>query len=207
VGDEIEGLALARGQGRQTLRGHGVDDGTPREEGLDHAARHLGCEQGLTSMDGLDAGDEQLRLDVLDEEPAGPAAQGLVHVVIHVEGRQHDDAGLVVTQRHHPAGGLDAVEIRHPHVHQDDVRPKGARQLDGFGAVAGLSDDLEVRLDLQEEPETLRSPNGHSAGGQRIPPSWIHHPLPRSAHHVHSAGRSWTRSRGGSSLGAYPLAR
>ena len=51
------------------------------------------------------------------------------------------------------AGRLDAVHDGHLHVHEHDVGPQRARQLDGLGAVGGLADDLEVVLDREDHPE------------------------------------------------------
>ena len=50
-------------------------------------------------------------------------------------------------------GGLDAVEPRHPHVHQHDVGARGGQPLHGLAAVACLAHDLEVVLAVDEHPE------------------------------------------------------
>ena len=55
-------------------------------------------------------------------------------------------------------GGLDAVDARHLHVHEDDVGAQLAGQLDGLGAVPGLADDLDVGLDGQDQPEARSGP-------------------------------------------------
>jgi hypothetical protein len=48
-----------------------------------------------------------------------------------------------------------AMPDGHADVHQDDVRAEALRLLDGLDAVAGLADDLDVGLDLDDEPEPL----------------------------------------------------
>ena len=50
-------------------------------------------------------------------------------------------------------GRLDAVEPRHPHVHQHDVGAGGGQPLHGLAAVARLAHDLEVVLAVDEHPE------------------------------------------------------
>src|SRR5690606_30294942 len=50
-------------------------------------------------------------------------------------------------------GGRDAVEARHPHVHEDHVRGGGAEPLDGGSAVGRLADDGHVGLAVHEHPE------------------------------------------------------
>ena len=47
------------------------------------------------------------------------------------------------------AGRLDPVELRHPHVHQDDVGQQPQRLVDAGAAVVGLADDLDVLLGVE----------------------------------------------------------
>ena len=51
------------------------------------------------------------------------------------------------------SGGLDAVHAGHADVHEDDVGVQGAGLGEGHLAVTGLTDDLDVGLGLQDEPE------------------------------------------------------
>jgi hypothetical protein len=48
-----------------------------------------------------------------------------------------------------PSGRGDAVHPRHRQVHQDDVRRVFGHQRERLEAVAGLPDDVEVRLRLE----------------------------------------------------------
>ena len=66
-------------------------------------------------------------------------------------------------RRADPARGLDAVHARHADVHQHDVGPSRARQLDRLGAVAGLADDLDVR----RARGSAGSPRGPAPGRRR----------------------------------------
>ena len=50
-------------------------------------------------------------------------------------------------------GGLDAVEPRHPHVHQHDVAGGDREPLERLGAVARLADHRQVGLAVDEHPE------------------------------------------------------
>jgi hypothetical protein len=54
-----------------------------------------------------------------------------------------------------PAGGLDAVQLGHRDVHDDDVGLQLLGQPDGFPAVAGLAGDLHVGLRLQDHPKAV----------------------------------------------------
>ena len=72
-----------------------------------------------------------------------------------------------------PAGGLDAVEDRHRHVHHDDVGPELAGEAHGFAAVAGLGDHghagvLERPADrLAQELVVVGEEHPHQAGALR----------------------------------------
>ena len=83
------------------------------------------------------------RLDEISEDTGGDRLldDGAIR-----ERRQHHDRDRLF--RIHPARGLDAVELRHPHVEQRDVGTRGARELDRFLAVARLrADDQPVFLE------------------------------------------------------------
>ena len=104
------------------------------------------------------AGDDPDRLQqvvgggVLEEEPAGAGPECLVDVLVEVEGGQ-DEHARGAGPGGDPAGGLDAVEIRHADVHQHDLRTQPPRRLDHFFAVTRLSDHLQVRFGVQDDPE------------------------------------------------------
>ena len=54
---------------------------------------------------------------------------------------------------HQPAGGLDAVDGGHRHVHQHDVGPELEREAHCGLTVAGLADDLDAfRLEPAPQP-------------------------------------------------------
>lgn len=60
--------------------------------------------------------------------------------------------GQVLVLRDFP-GRLDSPQIRHPDVHQQDVRPGSGGQADRLPAVGGLADDLDVILGGQQRGE------------------------------------------------------
>src|SRR5207302_2974537 len=68
-------------------------------------------------------------------------------------GREHQDLDLRVL-RHDPPRGLDAVEVRHLDVHQDDVRLQRLAELDGFQAVDRLADDRHACVDVEQPGES-----------------------------------------------------
>ena len=50
-------------------------------------------------------------------------------------------------------GGLDAVDVRHAHVHQHHVGPRPGDQVDGVAPVGRLADHVDVGLALEDHPE------------------------------------------------------
>ena len=153
AGHEPQRLLLTRGERLEPAAGGLVHGRRAVEEGLDHPARHRRSQQRLARVDGPDPRHEELGLDVLEQEPARTRVECLVDVLVHVEGREHDDARAALRVGHDPPGRLDAVDARHPHVHEDHVRSGVPHQGDRVLAVGGLADDREVRLDLEDHPE------------------------------------------------------
>jgi hypothetical protein len=91
---------------------------------------------------------------VLDDEAAGPGADGLEHVLVELEGGEDDDAHLgqpvVGGDR---AGGGQAVGARHADVHEHDVGPLPPGELHRLLAVTGLADHRDVVLGVEQRPE------------------------------------------------------
>jgi hypothetical protein len=52
-----------------------------------------------------------------------------------------------------PSGGLQAVHVRHAHVHQHDLGQEPAGELDRLGAVAGFPYHLHVGLGVDHHAE------------------------------------------------------
>src|SRR5690606_10043198 len=57
------------------------------------------------------------------------------------------------TIAHQLPGGLQAVGLRHPDVHQDDVRAKLCDEPERLDPVGGLPDDLDVVLAVEDGAE------------------------------------------------------
>jgi hypothetical protein len=74
-------------------------------------------------------------------------------VRVDVERGQDDDAGDGGILAGEPRGRRDAVQARHPDVHQRDVRPQASRRGHGLDAVGGLAGHRDVGLGGQDEPE------------------------------------------------------
>jgi len=51
------------------------------------------------------------------------------------------------------AGGADAVDGRHPHVHEHHIGGERADQPGHLGPVARLADDLDVGLDAEDHAQ------------------------------------------------------
>jgi hypothetical protein len=89
---------------------------------------------------------------LLEQEAAGSRLQRGVDELVEVERRQHQHAcGRAGGDE--AAGRLDAVDLGHPHVHEDDVRLGGRDDLDAPRAVTGLADDLEPGLGLHDHAQ------------------------------------------------------
>jgi putative ABC transport system permease protein len=87
----------------------------------DHALGDRGREERVSPRDRAHGGDQLLGRVVLEHEPARSGAECLVDVFVEAEGREDQDPGVVVGADY-PPGRLEAVEFRHPDVHQDDGR-------------------------------------------------------------------------------------
>jgi hypothetical protein len=82
------------------------------------------------------------------ERRASP--QCLVDIGVEVERRQDEYARALRTVSDDAASRLEPVQLRHPHVHQDDVRVRLSGDGDRLVAVSGLADDVDVRLELED---------------------------------------------------------
>ena len=58
--------------------------------------------------------------------------------------------------RHEQSSRFESVELRHAHVHDDDIGLRALDEVDGVGTIAGLADHFEsdVRVDDRREPGT-----------------------------------------------------
>ena len=75
----------------------------------------------------------------------GSGLQGARDLVVGVVGREDDDAGAGIALADLPHQ-LDPFHHRHPQVDERDVGMVSLEGDDAVGAVAGLGDDFEIRL-------------------------------------------------------------
>ena len=95
---------------------------------------------------------QRLRLGVLEQESGCAGVDGRHHVLVQVERRQDDHAGLARRvsggrfQRADAAGRFQSVHAGHAHVHQHHIGVQRFGQRHRLGAIARLPDHLYVRL-------------------------------------------------------------
>src|SRR5690606_27748040 len=203
VGDEAEHFQFARGE-RGVVRSvaGGADAG---RVSADELPRHLGGQQGGAGGDGADAVQELRRRGVLEQESAGPGPQRLVHVLVEVERRHHEHLdGVGHSGAGEFAGGFDAVEHRHPHVHDHHVRFEPPGEVDGGAAVAALADHFEVGLGVDDGGESgtderlvVADQDANGSGHDGFPAGMLARTTKASARWsaANSPPRAWTRSR------------
>ena len=142
-------LLLAPGQ-----RHHGRQDPAALPGGGERGEqphRDVRRDERVTGGGGVHGLDQQLRPGVLEQEAARARLERTVHVLVQVERRDHDHRERV---RHvgsgEPAGGLDAVQLRHPDVEQADVGRSSRALRHRLAAVGGLTHHLDPRLRVED---------------------------------------------------------
>ena len=125
---------------------------------------------------------------VLGQVAAGARLQRAEDRLIVSVGREDDDLGLGLGSAD-PPGRLDAVEPRHPQVHQHDMRAMPCGEGHGLLAVGGRGDGLDPRRDLQQRHQ----PFAHERliVGDQDPDQVTHDPIPRRP-----GARPWAGRRG-----------
>src|SRR6266511_2673802 len=152
LGDELEDLHLAVGEprgGELLLLVGSFDHGGELVEEL---GGHRRGDQRLALGDRADGVGDLLDGDLLEQVAVGAGLDGVVEVGLLVGDRQHEDLG-VGDEVLDGLGRLDAAAPRHADVHQHHVGHQLLGLVDGLGAVAGLSDDLDVVLLLEHHLE------------------------------------------------------
>src|SRR5437588_1095903 len=125
----------------------------PPRELLDQTARARRGEQCVTVVHRVNRRDELVRGRRLQQEPRRAGPERVDDVLVEVECREHQHANPVSALDDAPSG-VDPVQPGHADVHQHDVRSRFAGTLDGLVSVARLPDHLEVRLGVEDQPET-----------------------------------------------------
>ena len=96
---------------------------------------------------------------------------------------------LGAIERGDPARRLDAVDLRHPHVHQHDVGAQPLGLGDALGAVARLADDLDA---VARVSSAIRSPSRTSWKSSTSRTRTL---MPRSPSRARAAAARRPRSR------------
>ena len=122
---------------------------------LDQSPGDRWRQQRITLSDDPDRGDELLGRRVLQEVAAGAGAQGGVHVLVEIERGEHEHLGVAVVARRDQPSGLDAVQDRHPDVHEHDVGTGPLAELDAEPTVLGITDDFDVGLRVEDHAEAV----------------------------------------------------
>jgi hypothetical protein len=103
-------------------------------------------------------GHQVLGGQVLEQKTGGARFDRAIHVFIEIECRQDQDPGPP-TRRDDLLRSLNAVEIRHSNVHQENVGLLAERKLNCAFAIRSFADHLHVRLSFdypsQARPDQL----------------------------------------------------
>jgi uncharacterized membrane protein YbhN (UPF0104 family) len=153
-GHQREHLSLTAGKDVEAGRRRPVAVRAAHEF-TDELAGDARCEQRVAGGHDPDPGQQVGGRRVFEQEAAGASPQRGVDVLVEIEGGK--DEHLDVPGLPGPAdqpGSFQPVQVRHPDVHEDDIGLCLPRQRDRLGAVAGLTDDLEVRRGVNEHAET-----------------------------------------------------
>ena len=109
---------------------------------------HVAAAAGDLADRGDDLGVGRL-LEHVAARADGERLADVARVVLHRE-HEHLDALVLVQQRRHD---VEAAPVGHRHVHQHQVGIDRARLEDRLARGAGLADDLDVLLALEQQPQ------------------------------------------------------
>src|SRR5580658_9413443 len=139
-------LAKDRGNCSRGPDGAGeAADETPGGERVDKRA---------SSGDGTNRPDELRLRRVLEEEPARPALQRPVDVLVVVEGGQHQHAGGL-GRLEDPPGRFQAVQHGHPDIHQHYTGTKARDDADRLQPVRRLADHAHSRFMVEDDADAV----------------------------------------------------
>src|SRR5436190_9724380 len=118
-------------------------------------ARNVSTRSGYPASGDFDDRRHQLGRDAVLRDVTGCASLPRpVDVGARVRAGQHEDADIL-GRRADLARGFEAIEHRHAHVHQDEIRAQPLRELDRLAAVARLADDLDPVVGGEDRLERL----------------------------------------------------
>ena len=134
---------------------------------------------------------------------AAPLAAAPRRQVAGVVGRAQDDDDVGVGG-HDPAGGLDAVHLRHVDVHQHQGRVQPVDQLDRLGTARRLAGELETLAAGAARPGP---PSGTAPGRRRRAPNARAEPAKAASPDQPRMGRRRSRGCVPSAGGVWPASR
>ena len=149
----ISALDSPRATSRSTSTSRGDSDSWPLRAAVEQLGRHGRRQHGLAARG------QPYRLHqvgprgVLEQVARRARLDGAQDVGVGLVGGEHDDPGA----RHgfeQPRGGVDAVQPRHPQVHQHHVGGQRAGRRDGLLARARLADHHDVGLAVEHAAHT-----------------------------------------------------
>ena len=97
----------------------------------------------------VDAVDQVVGGDVLQDVRLRAGLQRARDVVVGIVGGEHDDARVRIALADLPHG-FDAFHHGHAQVEQRDVRPMPLERLHGLASVLGFGDDVQIGLEVDD---------------------------------------------------------
>src|ERR1700735_2923206 len=168
-------LALARGEPAQRqLSRRPPGRGRVRAEPLDERPGDGRRQHGLARRYQSYRPDDVDRRRVLQQEAARPCPQRPEHVLVQLEGRQHDDLGRFA-QRGNALGRVDPVEPRHANVHQHNIGPVRGDACNRRRPVSRLANHAQIIGRRQDGPKP--GPHQRVIVRQQDPKHRIRHDL------------------------------
>ena len=146
-GNQLHRLAFARCE-RGVVRAHGA----LQIAGEDQIGDFRG-KVGAMLAKHLEGGDEMGTCLRLEQVGAGAGLEDQAHDLFGLIGGEDEHLGLW-KQALELAGGIEAIQVRHPDIHDDDVGLELFGLCDGFTAGGGLAADFPTGMDLDEVAET-----------------------------------------------------
>ncbi len=124
------------------------------EDGRDEPLLDRRVEVGVSVGDGADRAFDLFCARVLGEIAVRAGLQRREERVVVGVGGEHEHVRFGQGRANRPCR-LGAVQLGHAEVHEDDVGAQLAGELDGFDAVGGRADDLDVVGEPDEHGESL----------------------------------------------------
>ena len=153
LGDQPEHVEFPASQLAE-YRGHRARGPDGASEAADQTPGGERVDKRASSDDSTNRLDELRLRRVLEEEPARPALQRPVDVLVVVEGGQHQHAGGPGPLED-PPGRFQAVQHRHPDIHQHHTGTKARDDADRLQPVRRLADHPHSRFMVKDDADAV----------------------------------------------------